>query len=168
MAGVDILCDPLGLAAGGKGVPSGRGALKIRGESRSRRDAYKEVRALNCRHRVLIVDSHEDSREALRTILECRGMEIFDAARFEEGRVMARTHDPDLIVVDIEDRGDAKPRSGGFDTTTGSQPPVIILGMAKRQVPQVPPGRFVSKPYHFAPLIRKIESLLAETQRKAA
>jgi DNA-binding response OmpR family regulator len=52
--------------------------------------------------RVLVIDDYDDSRDALRTILEFWGHEIADAPNGADGVAMARIFRPEFAVVDLE------------------------------------------------------------------
>jgi DNA-binding response OmpR family regulator len=129
-----------------------------------------EVRPLSPKQSVLIVDPLDESREVLRTALERRGMHIFEARRGSEGLDIAREYHPDLVVLDVEiEEESPQELSRGFRAASPMAPPaMIMLGSIRRQVPAGEPGEFVSKPYHYGPLIRKIESLLTEAPLRAA
>lgn len=111
---------------------------------------------------VLIVDGSEDTREVLRTALERRGWRTFSAAEPTEAAELARRHQPDLIVLDLELDAD---QTESFRETLprderGEGPRFILIGTARAAFDRGIPGRWVSKPYHFAPLIRTIEESL--------
>ena len=116
---------------------------------------------------VLIVDPSEETREVLRTVLEGRGLRILSASAAEAGLALARQHCPDLIVLDLECEAAAPQRvAGGFAQQSRQHAtPLVLLGSARRVSDAQPQGEFVAKPYHYAPLIRKIESLLESQQR---
>lgn len=118
------------------------------------------------RRSVLVVDPLEETREVLRTALESRGLHILAAAEAEQGLALAREHHPDLIVLDLECEG-GKAAACGELTSIAAETPVVLLGSARRAPGKACPGQFVSKPYHYAPLIRKIEELLAEARQPA-
>ena len=114
----------------------------------------------NQARRILIVDHSDDSREVLRTVFENRGHDIYEADQSAAGLELAQRHHPDLIVIDIEslpgadcDAYDAQTRSGHTR--------LVVLGEAQRRASSLRTGEYVPKPYHYAPLIRKIEELLA-------
>ncbi len=112
--------------------------------------------------RVLIVDQSEETFEVLQTALKRRGIETFAARRPNEGDALAKELEPDLIVLDMEAE---RPRDEGVldSHLTGHaerEIPIILLGSVRRRSPAPIHGEFVSKPYHYAPLIRKIEELL--------
>jgi CheY-like chemotaxis protein len=113
--------------------------------------------------RVLIVDESAESREILRTLLELRGATTIEARRPEEAVSLANLHRPHLIVLDAE--SDHSTRCAATDelraTARKIDTPVVILGTLSHHRGQIPAGQFVAKPYHYGPLIRKIEDLLA-------
>ena len=114
---------------------------------------------MDAQRSVLIVDESSDSREVLRTVLEHRGLRILEASQRDEGLELARQHQPDLIVLDLELDGEAAPAAHEFAAQSPQATPLVVLGSARRRgASRV--GEFISKPYHYAPLIRKIEQLL--------
>lgn len=113
-----------------------------------------------------MVDALEETREVLRTALGRRGVQILSACEAEQGLALARLHHPDLIVLDLEcEQG--KTAACGELTALAEDTPVVLLGNARRASNRLPRGQFVSKPYHYAPLIRKIEGLLEEARQPA-
>jgi DNA-binding response OmpR family regulator len=115
---------------------------------------------VDSRRSVLIVDESAESREVLRTVLEHRGMRILEASRAQEGLDLARQHQPDLIVLDLELDSSPPEFPSELAAQATHRTPLVLLGSARRLAagPQV--GEFMAKPYHYAPLIRKIEQLL--------
>lgn len=113
--------------------------------------------------RVLIVDRSEETREVLRTALGRHGIKTLATPRARRGLELAREHHPDLIVLDLEvskaDPDQAYATFAGDDEV--NQTPTLLLGTARRGDSRQSDGEFVSKPYHYGPLIRKIEEMLA-------
>ena len=111
---------------------------------------------------VLIVDQSEETREVLQTVLRRRGMQTFSASAADDGLQLAKTHHPDLIVLDLDiESTDGEDFSGRFAAQSAdARTPMVILGTLRRPETSPPLGEFVSKPYHFRPLVRKIEELL--------
>jgi CheY-like chemotaxis protein len=112
--------------------------------------------------RVLIVDASPESREVLRLLLERRGVRTLEADRTQDAIRLAGQFRPDLIVLDAE----SDPSSSGNTAKDLRQAagrggtPIVILGKF-RQVRGLEAGdEFVAKPYHYGPLIRKIDGLL--------
>lgn len=118
--------------------------------------------------RVLIVDQSPESREVLRTALERRGTEILEACRPRQGLEMARTYRPDVIVLDMEDRAiPAEASPAEFGAVVGArETPIVVLGTVRCPTP-LRNGEFVAKPYHYRPLIRRIEQLLGRHPKTA-
>lgn len=122
------------------------------------------------RRSVLIVDRLPETREVLRTVLECRGWHIIEADAPNQGAEMVRTHHPDLVVLDLE----TDPIPSDYDcqavveASDASATPIVMLGNVRRDVPPTASQAVLRKPYHYGPLIRKIEELLASSQRSAA
>jgi len=117
---------------------------------------------LNQPQSVLIVDRSEETREVLATVLSRRGVRTLAAAGAPQGLRMARQHRPDLIVLDLElvEAAGAGLSEGFVEQSRTDRAPLVLLGTVRRSDPPLPEGEFVSKPYHYAPLIRKIEELL--------
>ncbi len=114
------------------------------------------------RCRILIVDPSLDSRQVLRTLLERRGARIWETARIRHACQLARRERPDVIVLDGDGRnrtsGEALEDLNGF--ASRSSTPIVVLGTLQRHISPLTTGHFVSKPYHYATLIRRIEELL--------
>jgi CheY-like chemotaxis protein len=113
---------------------------------------------------VLIVDESAENREVLKLALQRRGTQIFEANRLRDGLEMMRQHQPDVIVMDAEASAAEK---AALSTDLGQSVqighiPVVVLGTAPRQSGTLPNEEFVAKPYHYRPLIRKIEDLLEQ------
>ena len=111
---------------------------------------------------VLIVDGSPENREVLKTALERRGCTILSAGRAQRGLELARNHQPDVIVLDLE-----LSETSSEDLCTpfareaeAKATPLVILGTLRRGEGGMPAGEFVPKPYHYGPLIRRIEELL--------
>jgi CheY-like chemotaxis protein len=121
---------------------------------------------LNGQRSVLIVDRSEETREVLRTVLERRGVRTLAADRANRGLELARRHQPDLIVLDMEtcDAGETPAWDGANETSAVQKPQyeprMVLLGSLRDYRRRLPGGEFVAKPYHYGPLIRRIEELL--------
>ncbi|MEK6247640.1 MAG: response regulator [Planctomycetales bacterium] len=116
---------------------------------------------MKCEPKVLVVDQSEDSRAVLRTALEKRGVSILEASRTAEGLTLARQHQPDLVVLDLDqDKESSDEICGKFaQESSDTSPTLIVLGTARRQVRGE--HEFVTKPYHYSNLVDRIEKLLA-------
>jgi CheY-like chemotaxis protein len=117
---------------------------------------------MNAPKSVLIVEPSAEEREVLRTVLARRGLTIFEADAAQAGLELARQHQPDVIVLDLE----AEPADAAWPdrydaASPGNRPSLIVLGKARRDE-SLPAGQIIAKPYHFAPLVQKIEQLAAK------
>ncbi|HTU24822.1 MAG TPA: hypothetical protein VMF30_05465 [Pirellulales bacterium] len=118
---------------------------------------------------VLVVDPSEETLEVLRTALARQGAEILSARKAEQGLDMVRRHHPTVVVLD-EDSEAVWPLqlTAQYDDESQRQhTPLLVLGTARRRH-RLPTGDFVAKPYHYGPLVRKIEQLLAQAQQAFA
>ncbi len=111
---------------------------------------------------VLIVDSSTESRDILRTLLERQGTETLEATAATQATEILELQQPDLVVYNAEcdpNPDQVETRSLGH-TASRNDTPIVVLGTTKRQLSPLPTGHLVTKPYHYAPLIRRIEGLL--------
>jgi DNA-binding response OmpR family regulator len=113
--------------------------------------------------RVLIVDESADTREVLRTLLARHGATTIEARQPDQAVELTLLHQPDLIVFDADSdhtasgEGVADVRAAASRNGT----PIVILGTVRDPRKRPSFGQFVAKPYHYGPLIHKIEDLLA-------
>jgi len=109
---------------------------------------------------VLIVDPSPETREVLQVALQRRGLHTLATARVRRGMELARRHQPDLIVLDLDIQpGDSAGLSRQFAEQAGRhEPRMILLGSARRAGESS--REVLSKPYDFRALIRKIEELV--------
>lgn len=112
--------------------------------------------------RVLIVDPSEETRTVLRYALERRGVEILEADEAETGLALLRRRCPEVVVLDLEsspdEAGTLTDFNAAIETHAGS---LVVLGkVCATEMPAASQPSF-AKPYHFAPLILRIEELLA-------
>jgi CheY-like chemotaxis protein len=132
----------------------------------ARKKLRMEVPRLISRQSVLIVDRSAETREVLRTALALRGTDLWEATRADEGLELARRHHPDVIVMDLEIAATASAAvRDGFSASENEATPIVLLGTARCALQSFPTGQFMAKPYHYGPLVRKIERLLDEAQR---
>lgn len=118
---------------------------------------------------VLIVDESIETRTVLRTALEQQGRQIYEATGTDEALQLAHLHHPSVIVFDLENkRAPAPTLADEFRSAALLPSSLLLLGTARRVAQDFPKGEFVAKPYHYAPLIRKIEELLAKARQPAA
>jgi DNA-binding response OmpR family regulator len=112
---------------------------------------------------VLIVDASRESRDVLRTLLEHRGVTTLETGRPEEAVHLADKFLPNLIVLDAESDQSAagQPTNDLREAAARTDTPIVILGKIRQQHSESASDQFVAKPYHYGPLIRKIDDLLA-------
>ena len=113
---------------------------------------------------VLIVDESLETREVLRTALQRRGAQILEASRSSQALRLAEKHQPDVIVVDHEslDAESCEKRDDFSVAVHSWRIPLVVLGGVRRDERRLPNEEFVAKPYHYGPLIRRIEELLGK------
>jgi DNA-binding response OmpR family regulator len=118
---------------------------------------------------VLVVDPSDETLEVLRTALAHQGAEILSARRAEQGLDMALRHRPAVIVLDEDSEScwSGQLAAQFDDAARRNSASLLVLGAARRRH-RLPMGEFMAKPYHYAPLIRRIELLLAQAQQAFA
>ena len=52
--------------------------------------------------KILVIEDHEDNRQLLRDLLMNSGLEMIEAVTGLDGVAMAKSHRPDLILMDIQ------------------------------------------------------------------
>ena len=125
-------------------------------------DQPMEGSCLDSQRSVLIVDSSEETREVLQTALERRGVRTFSAPEAETGIELARAHHPDVIVLDLESETSGPTGLEALENHSAADNTyMVLLGSVRRHSPRLD-SEFVAKPYHYGPLIRKIEEMLAK------
>lgn len=119
---------------------------------------------------VVIVDDSTDTREVLQTLLARRGIAAVDAAAAWEGLELIRRHRPAVIVFDVDSEAarDAELREELEHVKVGGLATLVALGDDFRSAESLPGVEVIPKPYHYAPLLRTIERLLAEKSLPAA
>jgi CheY-like chemotaxis protein len=133
-------------------------------------DATWEGDLLVPKRSVLIVDRSEETREVLKAALERRGVCTLSAGGARRGLELARQHHPDLIVLDLEVAPERPEEvcAPFADAAEEDNAAIVLLGSCRRNPCGRVSGEFVSKPYHYGPLIRRIEELLDATGRTYA
>jgi CheY-like chemotaxis protein len=149
--------------------------------------------AAEIKRSVLIVDRSAETREVLRTALARRGVEIFEAAGAEAGLELCRRHRPEVVVLDLDSaagrdddvraefesqavsnsaslvllrtvyRLDAPHETGRSGLPSRASRPAGGADSQDRATRSVPTT--ISKPYHYAPLVRTIEELLGAAEK---
>ena len=117
---------------------------------------------------VLIIDRSHETRDVLRLALERRGLRVLHAPDAAVGWALARLHHPELVVLDLESDEVAKPSVREFAAAVEQQRgTLVILGNPVLEG-NFPVGEFIAKPYHYKPLVLKIEELLRKRTCRAA
>lgn len=113
--------------------------------------------------RVLIVDESEESRAVLSELLQRRGAIALHSDQAELAADLTERQHPDLIVFDAEsDHSDSHEATDRvISAANDSETPIIVLGSVRRDKIRIRDGQIVAKPYHYGPLIRTIDGLLA-------
>ena len=113
--------------------------------------------------RILIIDESDESREILRTLLERRGLTTLEAPRPEQAVELANRHRPDLIVFDADSdqTADLEATADLGSAASQNHTPIVVLGTVRKYRERLSTGQFVAKPYHYGPLLSRIEELLA-------
>lgn len=110
---------------------------------------------------VLIIDPSAECREVLSTLLQRRGVHTWEAARARQALDLLDRHRPDVVVLDLESDAAAdaqiRDRYNGYEAGGSNY---VLLGRARLGEQNSVTGHMISKPYHYAPLIRTIEALL--------
>jgi two-component system alkaline phosphatase synthesis response regulator PhoP len=119
-------------------------------------------------HKILIVEDHRDSREAMRALFEAVGYEVFEAGNGREGIEAADRERPHLILMDIMmpelDGLTASRRIRNIDGMEKT-PIIAITAMedARELALQAGMSDYVRKPVDIRGLITKVSGLLQPT-----
>jgi two-component system KDP operon response regulator KdpE len=114
--------------------------------------------------RVLVIEDDRDIREVLRTLLETQQYRVVLAESAERGRVEARNHKPDVVLVDLglpDHDGHALIRH----IRTFSALPIIVLSartLEEEKVRALDEGAddYVTKPFDAGELLARIRAAL--------
>lgn len=110
---------------------------------------------------VLVVDQSPDSRAVICTILQRHGWRTLEAADAAEGLLLARQHAPRVVVADLEhDAVQDRDLCAAYASECRRyNTALLLMGVSRKAAADVPSDCIVPKPYHYGPLIRKIEQL---------
>lgn len=121
---------------------------------------------------VLIAEDHEDSRDALRTLLEALGYQVRVAGNGAQAVEVARAEKPDLILMDM-----MMPLVDGFEATRtlrgdaafAAVPIVAITAMegAREAVFEAGCSDVVVKPIDIRAFLTRLPGWLAQTRPSA-
>jgi two-component system, cell cycle response regulator DivK len=119
--------------------------------------------------KILLVEDNENNRDMLRRRLERSGYSVIDAPDGEQGYALARSENPNLIIMDI-----SLPAMDGWEVTqllkaneTTRHIPIIALTAHalvsdRARAAEAGCDEYDTKPVDYARLSQKIESLLRE------
>jgi DNA-binding response OmpR family regulator len=125
-------------------------------------------RVLSAYQSVLLVDCLEESREVLRTALQRRGWRVLEARQASMGLAIARLHRPNLILLDLEAAQCGAAMADQFaEISQCNGGMLVILGNCQPAV-GLECTEVIAKPYHYKPLILRIEQLLQFNRRRVA
>lgn len=118
---------------------------------------------------ILIVEDDEILLETLRYNFERVGYEIFAASDGEAGLALARSLQPDLLILDV-----MMPKLDGFSVCRilrqESAVPILILSALQEEMHRIAglelgANDFVLKPFSFGELLARVRSLLRWSER---
>jgi two-component system KDP operon response regulator KdpE len=121
-------------------------------------------------HMVLIVEDEPALRSILRTLFEAHRYRCVEAATAARGEIEARTHKPDLMLVDL-----GLPDDDGFTVIrrvrSWSAVPIIVLSartMEAQKVAALDAGAddYVTKPFSATELLARVRAALRRNARR--
>lgn len=121
--------------------------------------------------RILVVEDQEDNRRILRDMLRKAGFDVLEATTGEQGVLLAKTHMPDLILMDIQ-----MPVLDGYEATRRIKsipelkdiPIIVVTSFAlsgeDAKAQSAGAAAYVSKPFSPRQLLAKIRHFLASDE----
>lgn len=120
-------------------------------------------------HQVLVVEDEPDIRRILRALLESDHYRFIEAETAERGEIEARSHKPDLMLVDL-----GLPDGNGIDlirrVRSWSPVPIIVLSartMEEQKIAALDAGAddYVTKPFSTPELLARVRAALRRNVR---
>jgi two-component system KDP operon response regulator KdpE len=120
-------------------------------------------------HQILAVEDEPDIRRILRALLEGDQYRFIEADTAERGEIEARSHKPDLLLVDL-----GLPDGNGLDLIrrirTWSPVPIIVLSartMEEQKIAALDAGAddYVTKPFSTPELLARVRAALRRNVR---
>jgi two-component system KDP operon response regulator KdpE len=114
--------------------------------------------------RILVVDDEPQLLRALATNLKARGYEVDQATTGEAALMLAASHHPDLVVLDL-----GLPGIDGLEVVSGlrgwSTVPIVVLSVREREVDKVAAldagaDDYVTKPFGMDELLARMRAAL--------
>jgi len=118
---------------------------------------------------IVVVERFGNVGEVLRAAFRRRGLHVYEASRTDTGLKLARKVHPDVIVLDVDEQSLEAESLDDALCRSSKSTPIILLGTLRR--PEICQGECLSKPYHYAVLVSRIEQILearADENRGAA
>jgi len=121
-------------------------------------------------HLILVIEDEPGIRKVLRVLLEAENYRVIEAGSAERGEIEARTHKPDLLLVDL-----GLPDDDGLvirHVRAWSPVPVVVLSartMESQKVAALDAGAddYVTKPFSAAELLARVRAGLRRASRGA-
>src|SRR6186713_1883523 len=122
-------------------------------------------------HRILVIEDDAGIRSVLRVLLETDGYRIVEADTAARAEIEARSHKPDLLIVDL-----GLPDADGLTVIRGvrqwSSVPILVLSartMEEQKVAALDAGAddYVTKPFSAPELLARARSALRRNARGA-
>jgi two-component system KDP operon response regulator KdpE len=122
-------------------------------------------------HSVLVVEDEPGIRNVLRVLLESQGFRVIEAETAAQAQIEARTHKPDLLLVDL-----GLPDGDGLTVIRGvrewSPVPVVVLSartMESQKISALDAGAddYVTKPFSAPELMARVRAALRRNARGA-
>ena len=120
-------------------------------------------------HQILAVEDEPDIRKILRALLEADQYRFIEAETAERGEIEARSHKPDLLLVDL-----GLPDGNGIDLIrrirTWSPVPIIVLSartMEEQKIAALDAGAddYITKPFSTPELLARVRAALRRNVR---
>ena len=114
--------------------------------------------------KILIVDDDDHIREVVRFALEKAGFDVHEARDGAEGLAMAKTHSPDLLILDV-----MMPEMDGTDVCRElrktSNVPILFLSSRDEEIDRVlglelGADDYVTKPFSPRELVARVKAIL--------
>lgn len=118
---------------------------------------------------ILVVEDHEDNRKILKDLLTCHGFGVIEAKNGLEGVQLTRSHQPDLILMDIQlpgFDGYEATRQIKADKTVKNIPLIVVTSYAlsgdSQKAFEAGCDAYIAKPYSPRDMLAKIQEFLSQ------
>lgn len=126
---------------------------------------------MNNKYKVLVLEDEENISRFLKALLESNGYQVLPVRTLENGIVMASSHMPDLVILDL-----GLPDGDGMDflrhIRKSSAVPVLVLSARTEETQKVAAldlgaNDYVCKPFGSAELMARVRSLLRSSRHSS-